>query len=405
MSARTRELSTLNTISASVSQSLNLEEVLCTALEETLSALGLRSGLAYRLVEDEAGQAEGAGDGAYLGLVAQRGLSGVGVGRIGAIARLPLAARPAAAVTGPTVQPRSDWPESDLQAWAAAEGWQAAISLPLAAKGRLLGTMELGIPAGGLYMPPVRGPLSDEELSMLAAIGQQTGVALENARLYRQAEQSAVAAERNRLARELHDSVTQTLFAANIIAGVLPALWERNPAGGRRRLEELRTLTQGALAEMRTLLLELRPAKLTETPLGELLQQLAAAATLRAGAPIQVEVRGQARLPGNVQIAFYRIAQEALNNLAKYAGASQATVFLSAERGEGSSVHASLTVADDGCGFDPAEVAGNHLGLGIMAERAAAIGAQLCIDSEPGSGTRVQLAWDNGIHLSEELAL
>jgi len=78
-----------------------------------------------------------------------------------------------------------------------------------------------------------------------------------------------VATERVRLARELHDSVTQTLFAANIIAGVLPAIWQRNPTAGQRRLEELRGLTQGALAEIRMLLLELRPAQLVETPLGD----------------------------------------------------------------------------------------------------------------------------------------
>jgi len=85
---------------------------------------------------------------------------------------------------------------------------------------------------------------------------------------------------------------------------------------------------------MRTLLLELRPAKLTETPLSELLQQLAAAATVRGRTPIQVEVSGGARLPGNVQIAFYRIAQEAVNNMAKYASAGQAIVSLRLERGE-----------------------------------------------------------------------
>ncbi len=368
--------------------------MLCTALEETLGALGLPAGLAYRLAEDEAERSGAAVSEPSLGLVAHRGLSAEGAGRVGSIARLPLAARPVPGGRRPSLQPLAGWPQSPLRTWAAAEGWQAAISLPLAAKGRLLGTMVLGIPAFGPPGLPPRSVLSDEELSMLAAIGQQTGVALENARLYRQAEQSAVAAERNRLARELHDSVTQTLFAANIIAGVLPAIWDRNPAGGRRRLEELRDLTQGALAEMRTLLLELRPAKLIETPLGELLQQLAAAASVRARTPIQVEVRGQARLPGSVQIAFYRIAQEALHNMAKHAAAGQATVSLWVERGEDSSLRVELVVADDGCGFDPAGVAGNHLGLGIMAERAAAIGAQLAVDSRPDGGTRVQLTWD-----------
>ena len=85
---------------------------------------------------------------------------------------------------------------------------------------------------------------------------------MENARLYEQAEQAAIAAERNRLARELHDAVTQTLFSANLIADVIPRIWKRNPEEGLQNLEELRQLTRGALAEMRTMLLEMRPESL-----------------------------------------------------------------------------------------------------------------------------------------------
>ena len=106
------------------------------------------------------------------------------------------------------------------------------------------------------------GQLTPEELSLLSSIGKQIGVAMENAHLYEQAEQAAIAAERNRLARELHDAVTQTLFSANLIADVIPRIWKRNPEEGMQNLEELRQLTRGALAEMRTMLLEMRPESL-----------------------------------------------------------------------------------------------------------------------------------------------
>jgi signal transduction histidine kinase len=98
----------------------------------------------------------------------------------------------------------------------------------------------------------------------LKTIGQQIGLAVENAHLYEQAAQTAIAAERGRLARELHDAVTQTLFSANLIADVIPRIWKRNPEEGSQNLEELRQLTRGALAEMRTLLLEMRPESLGE---------------------------------------------------------------------------------------------------------------------------------------------
>ena len=264
VAGRTRELATLNAISARVSRSLDVADICHIAVEETLAALGLSAGLAYAC---DAGEET-------FSLAAQRGFPD---GATEPVARLPMQRALRGNPDGsPRLAALADWPAEpgDLANWVAAQGWQAAISLPLVANELLLGTMLLGMTASRA--------LTVEELALLAAVGQQAGVALQNARLYAQAEQAAVAAERVRLARELHDSVTQTLFAANIIAGVLPAIWQRNQAAGLRRLEELRGLTQGALAEMRMLLLELRPAKLTETPLGDLLQQLAVAATARA---------------------------------------------------------------------------------------------------------------------------
>jgi signal transduction histidine kinase len=228
------------------------------------------------------------------------------------------------------------------------------------------------------------------------AVERATAAAVENARLYEsernRAERAAID-ERQRLARELHDSVTQTLFSASLIAEVLPRLWARNPAVAQPRLEELRQLTRGALAEMRTLLLELRPAVLLQMPLADLLRQLTEAVTGRARLPVTLEVEGggdtpPTPLPAEVQMAFYRTAQEALNNIVKHAGATSATVSLRWLPGG-----LQLGVHDDGRGFDPAAVPAGHLGLGGMHERAAAIGATLFVRAAPGEGTHLTLDW------------
>jgi PAS domain S-box-containing protein len=122
--------------------------------------------------------------------------------------------------------------------------------------------------------------------------------------------------ERNRLARDLHDAVSQTLFSTSLIAEVLPRLWERSPEEGKKRLEEIRQLTRGALAEMRTLLLELRPVSLKDAELGDLLRQLGESINGRARIPVAVEVQGRAEISPEAKVALYRIAQEALNNVA-----------------------------------------------------------------------------------------
>jgi PAS domain S-box-containing protein len=203
-----------------------------------------------------------------------------------------------------------------------------------------------------------------------------------------QAEQAAAAAERERLARDLHDAVTQTLFSASAIASVLPEVWERYPDEARRGLVELRRLTRGALAEMRTLLLELRPTSLLRKSLGELLHQLADAMMSRTQTSIALAVRGERELPDEVQVALYRIAQEALNNVVKHAQASHAAMELYNEP-----ERVTLHVRDDGRGFDPNEAKTGRMGLGIMRERAEGIGAQVTLQSQPGEGTEITVTW------------
>jgi two-component system nitrate/nitrite sensor histidine kinase NarX len=238
---------------------------------------------------------------------------------------------------------------------------------------------------------------TDEEIGLAVAFSDQAALAIENAQLRAQVEQTAVAAERSRLARDLHDSVTQILFSVSLTAEVLPVVWERDRAEGQRALGELRELTRGALAEMRTLLLELRPAALVKASLDGLLRQLAEAVIGRARVPVALEIEGHRSLPHDVKVAMYRIAQEALNNVVKHAEATQATVSLhcsSPGSDEEARVEwAKLHVSDDGRGFDVNRASPDHLGIGIMRERAEAIGATLTIESQPGHGTQVVVTW------------
>jgi len=201
--------------------------------------------------------------------------------------------------------------------------------------------------------------------------------------------QLAILSERTRLARELHDAVTQSLFSASIMAELLPQVWDKDPAAGRRQLEDVRRLSRSALAEMRSLLVELRPSALTESKLSELLKQLANASSSRLGIQIEVVAEEQTRLPADVQVAFYRIAQEALHNVSKHSRATEASIQLST-RPDG----AMMLVHDNGAGFDPGAAAGTSFGLRIMRERSAEIGASLEIDSQVNLGTDVLLTWE-----------
>jgi signal transduction histidine kinase len=206
--------------------------------------------------------------------------------------------------------------------------------------------------------------------------------------LYEQAEQTAIAAERGRLARELHDAVTQTLFSANLIADVIPRIWKRNPEEGMQNLEELRQLTRGALAEMRTLLLEMRPESLERVDIKSLLTQLTDAFVGRVRVPVSVMIQGDCELTHEVKIVFYRVAQEALNNIAKHSGARQVELHLECQPS-----HMNLYIKDDGLGFDPDSITPDHLGIAIMRERANSVGATLKIESQLNQGTTVELDW------------
>jgi signal transduction histidine kinase len=239
---------------------------------------------------------------------------------------------------------------------------------------------------------------SQDELALAETVAADVAAAIGNAMLYEQAQELAATQERERLARDLHDSVTQTLYSISVIAEALPRVWERYPDEARVAVTELHRLSRGALAEMRTLLLELRPAMLLEKELGELIPQLARAAMNRMPIEITSSVAGTHDLPDEVQIALYRIAQEALNNVIRHADANHASLELQLEPEQ-----VVLCIRDNGRGFDTDSTRTDGFGLHNMAERARAIGARYHLESQPGQGTWVEVIWRNsaGDHSAE----
>ena len=260
------------------------------------------------------------------------------------------------------------------------DAYRALMGVPILINDEIYGRLRL------YYRNP--HVFSDEEAELATMFSDQIALAIETARLREQAKQKAISDERNRLARDLHDSVTQTIFSANLIAEALPRVWESYPEEGRRGLENLHRLIQGALAEMRTLLLELRPAAIVEKKPGELLKQLTQTIASQTRAAIAFTVEGDRTLPAEVQIAFYRIAQEALNNIIKHARANRIAVQLCS-----SPDSVVLRISDNGCGFDPCAIPPDHLGVSIMRERAVSIGATFTLTSQPGLGAEVLIMW------------
>jgi PAS domain S-box-containing protein len=285
---------------------------------------------------------------------------------------------------------RSAWQASPIMKGFAAtlEGldWQGAIYVPLSWENRVFGVFGVYLPSG------LAGP-SEVELAFYTALADQAAVAVTNARLNSQARQAAALLERARLARELHDSVSQALFSMTMharaaqLAMVQAGTDQSGPLG--RAIAELVELTKGALAEMRALIFDLRPGALAEEGLVAALGKQAAALSAREQAVVIVEGPEQRLdLGAGVEEHLYRIASEALHNVVKHAGAENATVTLSADEGV-----LRMVVRDDGAGFDPDSDRPGHLGLSTMAERAETIGAELAVTSVLGAGTTVAVSF------------
>ncbi|MEA3440662.1 MAG: PAS domain S-box protein, partial [Chloroflexota bacterium] len=201
-------------------------------------------------------------------------------------------------------------------------------------------------------------------------------------------EEEAAIAERERLARRLHDAVTQTLFSASFIAESTPRIMEHNPDLANSNLEQLSIMLRGALAEMRTMLIELRPEALAGKSLDELMGTLVDASQIRIDCPADLVINGEGTLPEDVTIVFYRVAQEALSNIIKYAEADEVNIKI-----DNSKDGVVMIVKDNGRGFKLGEIPPGHFGLSMMTERVDQIGGELTIDSKPGHGTQIRVSW------------
>jgi signal transduction histidine kinase len=279
--------------------------------------------------------------------------------------------------------------------------------IPLMVRGERIGLVIQSYPAVHDWQPPHLHPYQITAVQLAAAIDSRR----QQARFAQRDQQWAVLEERRRLARELHDSVTQLLFSITLIAQSVGSAWRRNPAEGEQRIHRLLELSQSALAEMRALLVELRPSDANEQipqptpPSMRQVQQHGLAHALRThvttlrneGLTIDLAINEQIQPTGEQAEMLFRIAQESLNNVVKHARASQVQIKLASEEGK-----LVMTIRDNGIGFTqtPAPSASNGvssngqpggMGLQTMRERATALGGALQIISAPGHGATVRI--------------
>jgi signal transduction histidine kinase len=269
----------------------------------------------------------------------------------------------------------TNWPHLKFDGLAATPAY---VGVPIHLEGNVLGVLSL--------FTQTLDHFSADDIVLLAAMADHVGSAVERVRLSQRAEQTAVMEERQRLARELHDSVTQSLYSLVLFA---EAGHDAIQAGRLAQLDQylgqLGKTAQQALREMRLLIYELRPLALMQAGLVEALRQRLETVERRAGLEPQLQVDLPVELPVPVEVGLYRISQEALNNVLKHSQAGRVSVFLSANN---SSLR--LEVADNGRGFAPEclqEKGG--FGLATMRERAEKLGGMLQIISQPGRGTQI----------------
>ncbi|MFD8387515.1 histidine kinase [Streptomyces sp. NPDC059679] len=278
------------------------------------------------------------------------------------------------------------------------EGWPDAhpemsdfIGLPIADGDEVLGALFLANkrcpkPSGSCGFT-----FEDEEL--LAILAQHAAIALTNARLYERSRELTIAGERARLAHELHDAVSQKLFSLRLTAQAATALVDRDPARAKGELQQIAALAAEAADELRSAVVELRPAALDEDGLVATLRTQIRVLDRAHTARVTFAAHGVRALPAAQEEALLRVAQEGLHNALRHADADRVEVTL-ARHGQG----ALLRVTDDGAGFDPSAVrrAGRHLGLVSMRDRAGGVGGRLAVESAPGKGTVIEMEVPGG---------
>jgi signal transduction histidine kinase len=262
------------------------------------------------------------------------------------------------------------------------------LSVPMKTRQRTVGVLSV-------YNKEGEGGFTDRDAELATFFAYQAAAAIENARLYEQTREYAVVEERNRLARDLHDSVTQSLFSVSLLSEAALNLLDRDPAKARERLERANELAQGALAEMRALIFQLRPLTLQEEGLLSALKKHLSAVQSRDQRAVELNVSGTVRrLPAPVEDAAFRIVQESLNNVIKHASATRTQVHLDFEAS-----CLRVSTEDNGVGFDPsAPRPTNTLGMAGMRERAEGIGGHFIVESAPGRGTRITAELPVGQH-------
>lgn len=351
---RTRELFTLLQISRRVASRLALEPLLVNILDEMKNVLDFDAASILRL--NEAGQ---------LTLLTQAGR-----GNLAGFSPLkqPYAIEVVAS-RQPLILPECEQGENQAKyCW---------LGVPLVVKDHVIGVLTLVHREPHFYQ--------DDIANLALAFAQNAAVAIENARLYEQAGQLAVLEERQRLARELHDSVSQVLYSIGLGVKSARAALEKSPALALEALEYIGRLAEGGQVEMRALIFELRPESLRTDGLVVALQRQAAVLRARYQINVQTHFCSEPPVPLKIKEDLYRVAQEATHNIIKHAHATQTTLILECTDGE-----IRLAVCDNGIGFDPETDYPGHLGLQSMRERAAKNNGRIQIDSAPGQGTRIE---------------
>jgi len=380
---RTHELSTLLTVSHSVASMLELEPLLELILEELRSVVDYTG--ASVLMQESAAFILRAHRGPFSQAEALAMRADVGQPLIREVI---LEQR--TAVIGDTLDDTPlahsfrDWAREQVKAHPdlaydkILRNIRSWVGVPLMVKGTVIGMLTLSYSKPDHY--------SVEDTALIGAFADHVAVAIENARLHAQAERLAVVEERERLARELHDSVTQALYSVSLYAeAARRAIDSGKQDAALKNIDQVRTMAREAVVDMRLLIFELRPPALEEEGLAAALQARLDSVETRAGLETTLQVKGERRLPPTVEQELFWITQEALNNVVKHAQAREVTVRL-----ELGGEEVELEVRDDGAGFELTEAGrSGGMGLGSMQERAARIGGELAIESAPKEGTRV----------------
>jgi signal transduction histidine kinase len=271
--------------------------------------------------------------------------------------------------------------------WPSAHPQMASfLGVPIVARGEVIGAFYL------TDKERAEG-FSEEDQELIEMLAPHAAVAMENARLYERGRELSIVEERNRLARELHDSLVQKLFGVVLAAQSAGTLLERDSDAAREQVEHLQELAQEAVVELRSLVFQLRPAEIETEGLGAALGKHVELLGRAHRASISVALSGTPRLRPGIDEEVFRIAQESLQNALRHSRAEHIELRLDEEAGG-----LALTVSDDGVGFEPEEAGlrSRRLGLTSMEERARALGARLRIDSAPGRGTTLGLEVDCG---------